>query len=155
MKRVLSTIALAGLLSAPGITASAQVAQLPTDLVAEYMRNDNSYLSLTWWNALSADLTLRTEGDAENIDPKTLQNIIYFASQASARLDLSRAVPGLIRVFRSHPDQAYRMMALAALSAIGDKRGLAEIRDSFEGEQSRTIRNMSVAVLREHRQARD
>ncbi len=146
MKRVLSTIALAGLLSTPGFRVSAQVAQPPTDLVAEYMENDNSYRSLTWWKALSADLTLRTEGEVDHIAPETLQNIIYFASQLSPKVDLGGAVPGLVRVFCSHPDQAYRMMALAALSAIGDRTGLAEISESYETEQSSRIRKMSLAA---------
>jgi hypothetical protein len=155
MKRVLSVIALAGLLSFFKNSASAQVAQRPTDLVAEYVQNDNTYRSLTWWKALSADLVLRTEAEADVVTPETLQNIIYFASQAPPNLDLTGAVPGLVRVFRSHPQQAYRMMALAALSAIGDPRGLEEIRDSYQTERPGTIRNMSLAVLREHRQARN
>lgn len=155
MKRVLAIIALAGLVSAAGSIASGQVAQPPTDLVAEYVENGSAYNSPTWWKALSADLTLRTEGEPEAITVETLQNIIYFASQASPRVELAGAVPGLVRVFRAHPEHAYRMMALAALSAIGDRRGLAEIRDSYEAERSATIRNMSLAVLRGHRGARD
>ncbi|MFT5144618.1 MAG: hypothetical protein ACI80V_002863 [Rhodothermales bacterium] len=129
---------------------TAQVPVLATNPIQEYIADAEASRSGVWWGALSAQLNLEAERPVEDVDQATLQNIIFFATHHRDRLDIRSAATALTEVYRAHPEPAFRMMALAALNAIGDTAGMEEVLRSYREQSSETVRNMSVAALREH-----
>lgn len=67
-------------------------------------------------------------GAAEpHLREQALQNIIVISQRNPAAYDWSAAGPALVRLYRSDPDPQLRIMAVAAVYTIGDKRSLDAI----------------------------
>ncbi len=138
------------------IAVRAQVAVTPeVPLVNQYIHD--SYLQRTnaWWNALGRQLTRMVDMPVTHVDARSLQNIVFFATNHGDRVDLGDASPRLLEVYSKHPDTRYRMLALAALHAIGDTSYLQKAFRIARHEDSERIRKMARAALADlHRRDR-
>lgn len=130
------------------VVARAQVPVTPeVPLVNQYIQD--SYLDRTnaWWNALGRQLTLMVDVPAGEVDERSLQNIIFFATNHKARVNLNEAAPRLLNIYSNHPDTRYRMLALAGLHAIGDTDSLKKAFRIARRQDSERIRKMARAAL--------
>ena len=150
MKHLILTLALWGLLL-PLSDAAAQVPVEPdVPLVNEYVANTYAQRSSDWWSLLDRQLLATLDVPAATVDQTALQNVIYFATHHADKLALERAVPHLLDVYRTHPDERFRMMALSALYALGDEDGMTRLYRLLGREASERVRRMTVAVLNDY-----
>ena len=66
---------------------------------------------------------------------QALQHITYFASFYEEEIDFSDAVPTLVDLYRNDNDANVRLHALVALYAIGDKKGMQQVRQSMHDQR--------------------
>ena len=107
-----------------------------------------------WWNALGRQLTLVIDKPVEDVDPKALQNIIYFATHFGERVQLRDATPQLLEIYRKHERVEFRMLALSALHAIGDAHAMEKLQRLVREEPPGRVRKLTVAALAAHYQKR-
>ena len=119
-------------------------------LVNQYIADSYEHRSAAWWNALGRQLTLSVDVPAEQIEEAALQNIIFFATHHGEKVKLSDAVPALLAVYRNHDQVAVRIMALAALHAIGDEGAMQQLYRIVEDETSDRVRHVTTAALQDH-----
>ena len=128
--------------------ASAQTPISPsTPLVNEYVEDTDIVRSEAWWNALGRQLALEVDVSDDKLDVSALQNIIFFASHHRDRVNLRDATPRLVEIYREHDNDAFRLMAVAALDAIGDARALRSIKPMLLEEESERVRHVTIAAL--------
>jgi hypothetical protein len=112
--------------------------------------------SVAWQTnfGLQSALTLRLS----SVDAKaqTMQNLIALANQYGKALDLSAAVPALVNVYAWETNERLQVMALSALHAIGDEKGMERILTLFTDPYFRhqrispRLRHMTHAALSEY-----
>ncbi len=152
MKRFLFALLLA---FGPGVVR----AQVPVDesrpLVNDYIEDGLNQRSRTWWRALESQLAVTLDRPVQQVAEVSLQNVIYFANNHSDRVDLTEAAPLLMNIYRDHDLVGFRMMALAALHAIGDDEYLREAYVVARRSDSERVQKMARAALADmHREDR-
>jgi Na+-transporting methylmalonyl-CoA/oxaloacetate decarboxylase gamma subunit len=65
-------------------------------------------------------------------------------------VNLNDAAPKLLEVYLKHERVAFRMMALAALHAIGDEDAMQTLNQVVRQEASERVRRVTVAALHDH-----
>jgi len=120
------------------------------NLVNAYVTDSYEQRSKAWWNALGRQLTLLIDVPYEQVNEPALQNIIFFAANHSEKVRLNDAVPKLTEIYLHHENVSYRMMALAALHAIGDEKTIHQLERTVRKEPSERIRKMTLAVLKDY-----
>ena len=129
-------------------------AQVPTaqetPLVNQYIADTYEQRSPAWWNALGRQLTLLLDVPYDQVNTATLQNVIFFATHHREKVQLNDAAPRLLDVYRKHEQAAFRMMALAALHAIGDEGAMQQLNRVVEREPSDRVRRATLAALNDH-----
>ena len=133
------------------LPASAQT-EVPDGVpyVNQYISNGTDQYSAPWWDALASELVLALETADETSEPSALQNIIFFAEMHGKRINLKPAVPMLLDIYRDDPSEGTRIMALAALSAIGNHSAMNELREGVYRESSPRVKKLTVAALTEY-----
>lgn len=128
----------------------------------------SSLLALTFVFALTSQAQIREEPGAEaaktwsqfigkrlaaslvspnpEIKAIAMQQITYFAQFAPA-LDLTETVSPLLKVYKSDDDEQYRVASVAALHAVGDERGMQQIRLGVAMQSSRRVQVAALAAL--------
>ena len=129
-------------------------AQVPvtqdTPLINQYIADAYEQRSAAWWNALGRQLTLSVDIPYEQVKETALQNIIFFATHHGEKVKLNDAAPTLLTIYQHHDQVAFRMMALAALHAIGDESTMQRLNQIVEQEASDRVRHVTVAALHDH-----
>lgn len=131
-------------------------AQVPvsveTPLVNQFIADSYAQRSPAWWNALGRQLTLLVDRPVEQVDAKALQNIIYFATHFGEQVQLNDAAPLLVTLYRQHGRAEMRLMALAALHAIGDAETMATLYQHLRKgqEEDDRVRRLTVAAVNDH-----
>ncbi len=121
-----------------------------TPLVNQYVADSYEQRSAAWWNALGRQLTLSVDVPLEQVRPATLQNLIFFATHHRKKVKLNDAAPRLLDVYRNHEQEAFRIMALAALHAIADEAAMQKLYGALPYEHSNRVRRLTVAALNDH-----
>ena len=116
-------------------------------MVNDFIEDHDAPRSKAWWNALGRQLTLTLEKPVEEIQEVDLQNVIYFATHFQKKVKLKDATPLLMGIYEAHPDEDYRIMALAALSAISDHGSMSQLREKVSEEESERVKRVMVAAL--------
>ncbi|ARA94556.1 MAG: hypothetical protein D6685_17270 [Bacteroidetes bacterium] len=150
LNRIAFIIALTGLLLPLPAAAQTPASQIP--LVDEYLADAYAERSPSWWNALSRQLVLSLDKPVTQVDQQTLQNIIFFATNHADKVRLDGATQPLLWIYRTHPDDSYRLMALAALHAIGDENAMYRLYQHVERETSERVRKSTIAALNDYYQ---
>ena len=119
-------------------------------LVNQYIADSYEHRSAAWWNALGRQLTLSIDVPYEQVQETALQNIIFFATRHGEKVKLNDAASILLAVYQHHDQVAFRMMALAALHAIGDEDAMQTLNRAVEEEASDRVRHVTVAALHDH-----
>lgn len=149
MKRFTNLLTLTlALTLAASLPARAQVPVEDTPpLVNQYLNNRHEAYTAAWWNTLGPELTLSLVRPDGRIDAATLQNIIYFASNHGDKVRLDAAAPLLLEVYRTHGQESYRTMAMAALYAIGEPGAMKQLARARKHEPSEKLRKLTLAAL--------
>lgn len=138
-----------GLVVSPRANAQVPVAE-NTPLVNQYVADSYEHRSAAWWNALGRQLTLTLDVPYDQVQEAALQNVIFFATQHREKVTLNDAAPKLLEVYLKHERVAFRMMALAALHAIGDEDAMQTLNQVVRQEASERVRHVTVAALHDH-----
>ena len=119
-------------------------------LVNQYIADSYEHRSAAWWNALGRQLTLSVDVPYAQVRETALQNIIFFATHHGEKVKLNDAAPTLLAIYQHHDQVAFRMMALAALHAIGDEDAMQTLNRIVEDEASDRVRHVTAAALHDH-----
>ncbi len=119
-------------------------------LINQYIADSYEHRSATWWNALGRQLTLSVDVPYEQVQETALQNIIFFATHHGEKVKLNDAAARLLGIYQHHDQEAFRIMALAALHAIGDESTMQKLQRIVEEEASDRVRHVTVAALHDH-----
>lgn len=97
-------------------------------------------------SSLGTQLAIELESGSDMVRADALQRIVETAAHHK-EFDLSPAVPSLEEVYRSDPNQQYRLMALAALYEIGDRSSLWTVRRNVKVQTDRRVQIASIAAV--------
>ncbi len=118
--------------------------------VNPYIAGSYERRSKAWWNTLEHQLTLSLDVPYEQVEETALQNIIFFATHHGEKVKLNDAAARLLGIYRNHDQVTYRIMALAALHAIGDESAMQQLNQIVEDEASNRVRHVAIAALHDH-----
>ena len=143
-------IAVASVATAVEIKAQVPVT-FDQPLVNQLNAESSAPKSSSWWNLLGRQLTFSLDQGLaqgyEAIKVEHLQNLLFTAYNYGDQVDLSDAVPVLLEIYQYHETEAIRIMAVAALDAIGDQEALKSLKSMVDQEPSERLRRiMSVAI---------
>lgn len=85
---------------------------------------------------------------------RAMQLIIQYAQHEDApgepAFDFSTAAPRLLDIYKHDVDRGQRLLALAALNAIGDREAMQALAATVPGESSDFVRQRTLHVLSAH-----
>jgi hypothetical protein len=103
----------------------------------------------SWWKEVRKEHTRVLKSSDRDAQAKALQNIIFFRTYCPENADFDRSAMTVYRVFRNSDDKQIRIMALGALSAIGNADAMAYLGQSVRLESDPHIRRLTLAALRD------
>ena len=122
-------------------------ANMSQPLVSQYVENDKATSKASWWNLLGRQLTHSIDKPYDEVTDSELQNIIFFASNHKEKVKLQDALPSLFDVLRNHEEEQIRMMAVAAVHAIGGRGAMIELKKAADAESSPKVKRIAYAAV--------
>lgn len=104
----------------------------------------------TWTQHVAEQIATALDSPRAAVQERTMQLVIELAHRYP-EVDLAPVVPGLLKIYRWDRDRGHRLMALAALHAVGDEYGMARLADLGGRDPSLTVRNLTYAAVADHR----
>lgn len=99
-----------------------------------------------WSQFIGEQLAESLVSPNDEIKAIAMQQITYFA-QFATKLDLTGTVSPLLDVYKSDDDEQYRVASVAALHAVGDERGMQQLRLGVATQSSRRVQVAALAAL--------
>ncbi len=133
----------------PRTNSTTTVSPVDADVVVlgDLASMDLSNRSKAWWKArVKADDRALDSPDAQ-VKEQALQNIIFFATHYGKDVDFKRATTELYNIYRFDKNEAHRIMALAALHAIGRDNTMRILSQHVRWEKSPRVRRLTKAAL--------
>jgi len=100
----------------------------------------------TWSQFIGKQLSESLVSSNPEIKATAIRQIMYFARYAPT-LDLTETVSPLLEMYKADKDEQYRVASVAALHAIGDERGMQQVRMGVERQSSRRVQVAALATL--------
>lgn len=124
-------------------TVQAQDATMPTATVENVP---------VWVQHFGEQLSQELESPVEEVRHQALQHAAYFASFYGDQIDLSAALPNLLEIYRQDGDEACRLLAVAAIHAIGDEPTMRAVRKmtGVWEDPSMRVRLVTLAALADY-----
>jgi hypothetical protein len=97
---------------------------------------------------LEEQLTGLLDYEVGNIRVQALQQIIFLSTVHGDEYDFSAAVPRILDFYENGEDEAFRIMALSALHAIGDAGAMRRLQARVADEPSKRVRLLTLAALK-------
>jgi len=107
------------------------------------------------WKLATAQLVRSLESPIDDVRSQSLKNAIVYATLYRDKVDLSRAVPSIRRVYEQDAAAGQHTLALAALQAIGNSRAAAYMARHVSAAASDDARLVLVSVLHDYYEARN
>lgn len=104
-------------------------------------------LTKSEWKRLRADLIEGLRSEDSRAWEETAQKVIYLAVFQSEKVDLNRANVPLYDVYNLGRNETHRIMALAAIHAIGHHDTLAHVAQDVRLEASPRVKRLSAAAV--------
>jgi len=117
--------------------------------VDAYLKNTYETRKDSWWKTFNMQMLDTFNKPYEEIDEATLQNAIYFGTHFKDKVDLTLASPKLLQVYRKHAKVEYRIMALAAIHAIGDAETMKQL-PRLAWRQQPVVKRMTRAAVADY-----
>ena len=111
---------------------------------------DLSNMSSAWWKSLIKQHARLLRSSDEQRKAQALKNLIFFAKTYPETGRFKHATSRLYKIYRSDENEAYRIMALAALHAIGDERIMERFREDVSVEKSERVRRYTLYALADY-----
>lgn len=124
--RTIAVLAVAGLLLGAPVTLAQQ--ETDEDTLDEQPPP-------VWVQNFGKQLQQSLTSDNPFIRQQALHHITYFATFYEEKIDFSDAVPTLVEMYREDNDADVRLHALVALYAIGDAKGMQQVRSSLYAQR--------------------
>jgi len=102
------------------------------------------------WKQLSRQLVESLNSPIAQIKQGTLQHINFFATYHKDNVDLSEAVPQLIKIYETDDNEGFRILALVSLNAIGDRSIMLYLSETVQRESSPRVRTLTLAALADY-----
>jgi len=115
--------------------------------IGELTSQDLSDMDAAWWKSLSKANARALGSSDEQVKEQALQNIIFFATHYGKDVDFKRATTELYNIYRFDKKEAHRIMALAALHAIGRENTMRILSQHVRWERSPRVRRLTKAAL--------
>jgi HEAT repeat protein len=142
MKRY-SMIAAAALLTLMSVTdASSQV-------IRSTASAPEAVLPPTWTVTVGRQITQLLASPSPAVRQQALHLAMYLPARYGTQVDLKAAVPALLTVYRTDADEQNRIASAVALRAIGDERGMQQLRRRLGEAPSARVRYVTFALLRD------
>jgi hypothetical protein len=103
-----------------------------------------------WWSSLEQQLTESAASDVAAVRQEAIQHIIFFAENYDEFVNFDEAAYEIMGRFEISEDVEERLLALAALSAIGEKMTIERLSVVAGSEKSARVRGVAAAVLHAH-----
>ncbi|HMB92354.1 MAG TPA: hypothetical protein VKP65_15990 [Rhodothermales bacterium] len=108
---------------------------------------DLSKMPPSWWKKQRKEHTRLLKSSNEAYKGRALQNIVFFALYYPEQVDFTRAIPRLLEIYRSDENEGYRIIALVAVHAIGNRKAMDQIRRHVSQERSERVRRHTLLAL--------
>lgn len=115
--------------------------------IGELTSQDLSDMDAAWWKSLSKANARALDSPDAPVKEQALQNIIFFATHYGKDVDFKRATTELYNIYRFDKNEARRIMALAALHAIGRENTMRILSQHVRWERSPRVRRLTKAAL--------
>ncbi len=121
--------------------------------IVESVRNPIETLSSfpmvsdAWVEHVDQQFALSLKSPIEAIRQQTLQDIIFIANFHSDRVTLKKVVSPLLNIYLFDKDDRYRIMAVAALSAVDTPYGMRRLREEVSEVRSERVKHLTLAAL--------
>lgn len=99
-----------------------------------------------WTQAIGQQLAEFLVSPIDEQRSQAFQLTTYFA-RFQPELDLEPTIPVLMEVYKSDPEEKYRLAAVGALHAIGDEDGMQQVRRLVFWQSSGRVQNVSLSAL--------
>lgn len=116
-------------------------------LINQYVENNSVTHKATWWNLLGRQLSYSIDKPYSEISVGELQNIIFFAANHKEKVKLKDALPSLLEIVAHHEDPQYRLMAVAAIHAIGNRSAMLALKKAADLETSPQVKKVAYAAV--------
>ncbi len=116
-------------------------------VVGELTSQDLSDMDAAWWKSFSKANARALDSPDAQVKEQALQNIIFFATHYGKDVDFKRATTELYNIYRFDKNEARRIMALAALHAMGRKNTMRILSQHVRWERSPRVRRFTKAAL--------
>ncbi|MEM8484714.1 MAG: HEAT repeat domain-containing protein [Bacteroidota bacterium] len=131
--------------------AAAQVATVSQQpLISQYVENDAVTEKKSWWNLLGRQLTHSIDKPYTEVSVAEMQNIIFFASNYKNKVKLNDANAPLLDVLNNHPDPQYRLMAVSAINAIGQRSAMIAMKRAADNEASPLVKRVAMVAVNKY-----
>ena len=134
----------------PANAQTPDVSQAETPLFHEVMTTPSAEQDGTWWFRVERDANLPAGARYEEVKGSDLQEIIFFATMYGEKMDFRASVFQLLDIYEHHADPQYRLLAAAALHAVGDPYGMEGLRNALKKETAPRVRYVTQAALRDY-----
>ena len=100
-----------------------------------------------WWSNLEAQLADNLNSPIDQVRAQSIRHIIFFAANYSEKAEFSDSVPGLLGIYDNDGNEKFRVLALAAIDAIGSGPAMEYLAQRIDQEESERVQRMMVALL--------
>lgn len=103
-----------------------------------------------WWTALNDQLTESVASDVAQVRQEAMQHLVFFAENFDEFVNFDEAAYEIMGLFEASENIEERLLALAALSAIGEGITMERLSVVAASERSERVRNVAAAVIQAH-----
>ncbi|MBO6574255.1 MAG: hypothetical protein JJ896_02470 [Rhodothermales bacterium] len=103
-----------------------------------------------WWNMLEAQLVESAQSDIDQVRHEAFQHIIFFAENYDQFVNFDDAAFEIMGRFEASDSVEERLLALAALNAIGEEATISRLMEVADAESSERVRAVAAKVLLNH-----
>jgi hypothetical protein len=107
------------------------------------------------WKQLRAELMTSLQSGRDGIWEEAAQQAIFLSFYYRDKVNLDRAARPLLDTYILDRDEQHRILALAALHALGHHDAMAHLAQRVRLEGSPRVRRLTVAALADHYGIRD
>ncbi|NNE70344.1 MAG: hypothetical protein HKN29_08260 [Rhodothermales bacterium] len=100
-----------------------------------------------WWTTLSNQLTESVASDVDQVRQEAMQHIVFFAENYDEFVNFDEAAYEIMGRFEASENVEERLLALAALSAIGEDITMERLSVVAMDLRSERVRNVAAAVI--------
>ncbi len=144
VRGLIASLLLLGLLGGSATPAQAQATDTPTP----------EQTPAAWMQHLEEQLTHLLWIPDQKRQERAMQLIIHYAQFEDAAgepvYDFRKAAPRLLDIYKHSVDRGQRLLALAALNAIGDPESMQALAATIPSESSDFVRQRTLHVLSAH-----